>query len=886
MADWEKELRLRLSDLKLDPMQEAEIVEEFSLRLEDRFTELLAQGATEIQAKRIALDELLKDLSLFRELQPGDRAAPQDTIVFGADKKGRMIAQFLQDIRYAMRSWRKNPGVALLIVLTLALGIGANTAMFSVIYGALLRPLPYPEPDRLMLVQMTIPKLPRPGAFSVADYLDWRGQNESFEEIAVYGNRLFNLSGEFPAEQIQGVIVSPGFFSVLGVKPLLGGVFSPEMERGGDNRIVILSQKLWERRFGADPQIIGRPITLNEDRYTVIGVLPDGFKYFNDEPGIWTAFASTPPTRRGPFFLTGLGRLRPGMSSSQAVAELKGIRQSGFGSTAHVGFVATPLRDHVIGNHRKGLLLLLGAVGLVLLIALVNVANLQLARAAGRQREIAIRSAMGASRGRLMRQLLTESLLLASAGGLLGLALAFWGIELLKEFGAAQIPRLHEIGLDLRMLGFTAVASLFCGFGFGLAPALQVAGIDLNQMLNESGRSLGQSAGQSRWRNGLVALEVAMAVVLLVGAGLLMNSLIHLHRAPLGFQPEQLLTMQIAPTGPRYNGPEPIRQFYRDFLDRVSALPGVESAAYSMSLPPNLLRFSEEISVEGAADQTAPVAPMIPISPGFFHTLGAPLLAGRTFNDRDTGQTSLVAIVNEALARRYFPGQNPIGKRVRQGGPDRTFPWMEIVGVVGDLKYRGLHTPVEPVVYRPFAQMMLKPVYLAIRSRLDESDLIPAAQNALRSIDPTVPAANIRTMPQLMSEAVSEPRFRSSMLGLFAFLALALSMVGVYGVTSYTVGERIHEMGVRIALGAQTRDILSMVLKRGMSPVLIGLAVGLSAALALTRLIESELFEIGRYNPWTLCTVSFGLLGAALLACWRPARRATEVDPMRVLKCD
>jgi putative ABC transport system permease protein len=805
---------------------------------------------------------------------------------------------FWQDVRYGLRSLFRARGVTLVAVLTLGLGIGANTAIFSVFSGLLLRPLPYPEPERLSVVWMARAGEPQGRSpLSEADFLDWRAQNRAFERVAAFADNGYSLTGLGEPEELRGAVVTAEFFSALGAQPALGRVFTTGDDEPGRERLVVLSHELWQRRFAADPQVLGRVIALNGRSRTIIGVMPPGFQFPPDVPGmtrgrvqLWSVLSLEPPPRRGPYFLWGVARRGGATSAEQADADLRAIGQRIAQEhpldNAQTTFVAATLREFLVGDVRAALWVLLGAVAFVLLIASVNVANLLLARAAGRESEIAIRTALGATRWRIARLLLTESVLLALLGGGLGVALAYWGVDTLRAISPENLPRLDEVRLDGQVLIFTLATALLSGILCGLAPAAHARG-ELNESLKEGGRSGTSGRGRSAMRNLLVVSEVALALVLLIGAGLMLNSFLRLQRVSPGFTPEKILTVQISLPGARYEKDDQVSGFYTRLLERISARPEVQEAGIGISLPPNRLSITDTFTVEGrdAAAGEAPLAAVLFVSPGYFRALGVPILRGRNFDEQDRPGAPLVVIINDTLARRFFAGEDPVGKRIRVGGPERpTAPWMEIVGVVGDLRFDGLGAEAQPTYYEPHAQVGWWYTYLVMRTRQEPHALIPAVREAVWSIDRDLPVAGFKTMEELMAESVAQPRFRTLLLLAFGALALLLAGVGVYGVLAYSVAQRNQEIGIRVALGAQRGDIVALVLGHGMKLTVVGLALGAAGAFALTRVLSSLLFQVSPTDLVTFTAAAAVLAGVALLACYLPARRATRVEPLVVLR--
>jgi putative ABC transport system permease protein len=841
---------------------------------------------------------------LVRSGVPQHEAMRQAQIEFGGiervkeesrEARGVTLAEsVVQDLRYGVRMFVKNPGFTAAAVIALAVGIGANTALFSVVNGVLLRPLPYRDPSRLVVVSLLNQKTQETFPLCDADFLDWRAQNQAFTDVSAFSGNRFNLTGAGVPEQVMGDVVTAEFFSTLSVKPALGRTLLPDEDRPGSPRVVVLSYNFWQRRYGSNPGVIGQTLVLNGSSSTVIGVMPPRFLP-SPQTALWTNLVMDPPTFRGPYYLTGQARLKPGVTIEQGRAELgiiaHRIEQQNPLTNSNMSFRVTPLEEAIVGDVRPSLLVLLGAVAFVLLIASANVANLLLARAATREKEVSIRAALGASPARLTRQLLTESVLLAAIGGLLGLLLARWGVKLLLELGPGNLPRFEEIAIDGRVLGFTCLISLASGILFGLVPAVQSGRSDLNKSLKEGGRNAADGQGRSRARSILVVAEIALSVVLLAGAGLMLKSFLRLQAVNPGVNPDNALTMQISLPQQQYHDDGQLISFYQHLLEKVQTLPGVESAGVGMSLPPNLLEVTDYFTVEGqgaVSERMLGLADLVFASPDYFRALGVPLIKGRYFVAADRADTAKVAIVNQTLARHYWPNENPIGKRLKTGGMERPKnPWMEVVGVVGDIKYSGLDAAPEMVLYEPYQQAAWSSMYLVVRtsSKLDDpASLTSAVQNAVWSLDKDLPVAHIRTVKQLLSESVEQPRFRTVLLEIFALTALSLATVGIYGVLAYSVSQRRHEIGIRMALGAKRSDVVRQVVGQGMVLTSIGVGIGVTGAFALTRFLSRLLYGVRPTDPAIFVFVPLLMSCAALLACYVPARRATRVDPMVALR--
>ncbi len=893
MIDWKPEIRCRLMGLNLEPPREADIIEELAQHLEDRYAALLAEGLTPTRAYSGALAELSENELLARELRRVERTVTRQPVVLGTRRK-TMIGDTWQDLRFGLRSLLKNPTFTAIAVITLALGIGANTAIFSVVNAVLLRPLPYPQPERLLMVYgISLQAAQEKSPLCEADFLDWKSQNKVFESIAGFSTNRFNYTGGEIPEQIEGAWVTSDFFSTIGVQPALGRSFSPGEDLPGAPQTVVVSDGFWRRRLGSNPTVVGQQITLNARAFTVIGVAPAGFLFPEKDTELWAA-ERLAATRRGPYYMWGLGRLSPGGTLEQAQSEMdmiaRRVQDQINSPNRDWTWTSISLGERIVGKIRPALLVLLVAVLFVLLIASANIANLLLARATSREKEMSIRIALGASRERLLRQLLTESLLLSAIGAIAGLPLTIWGVNLLVALGPADLPRLHEITIDGRVLGFTSLIAVACGLIFGLAPALQSSRLNINESLKEGGRGSTDASGRRRVRVALVVIEIAFSLMLLVGAGLMLKSFIKLQSISPGFKPDHILTMHLTLPRANYDSDEKITTFYRQLVERVTAVRGVEAAALSISLPPNNLEVSDSFSIEGKPwppGTSEPIVPILMTSPKYFTALGVPLLQGRDFNETDKLGSPLVVLINQTLAERYFPDESPIGKRLKNGGADRPRnPWMEIVGVVGDVTYSGLDSQPEPAYYTPLAQDAWRAAYLVVRAPLNPASLMPAIREQILALDKDMPIAKVATMDQLLSESVAQPRFRTLLLAIFAAIALVLASVGIYGVSSYSVTQRTHEIGIRMALGAQSGDVVKLVIRQGVELAAIGVAVGLAASFALTRLMEGLLFEVSATDRATFALVAALLVGVALLACWIPARRASIVDPMVALRSE
>jgi putative ABC transport system permease protein len=808
---------------------------------------------------------------------------------------------FWQDIRYGIRMLLKAPSISIVATIALALGIGANTAIFSVVNAVLLRPLPFANSEQLMNVWETdATRGYVRGSASYPNFVDWREQNHVFERMASYHANDFILTGRGESTRLQGAVVNADLFPLLGVAPVIGRGFLPDEDKPGESgRVVVLSQGLFQKRFNSDPNIVNQSIVLDGKNFTIVGVMPSAFQFpIQNEPvELWTTVAldregKEPITEeRGAHYMNVIARLKPGVSREQAQAEMTSIsarlEQQYPDKDLHKSSAVEPTLEALVSAIRPALLILLAAVGCVLLIACANVANLLLARAMTRHKEMAIRSALGASRMRVVRQLLTESILLSLAGGALGLVLAVWWSDLLVALGKENIPRALQVGLDWRVLAFTLVVSVLTGVIFGLVPALHSSKTELTESLKEGGRGSGEGARRNRTRGVLVVSELAIAVVLLVGAGLLIQSLWRLRQVSPGFESQNLLTFVVGIPEVKYPTDKQA-QFYHDLVARVESLPGVRSATAVIPLPlsGDMFRISFETEGRPIAKGDLPSADFFAISDGYFKTLGVSILKGRDFTVRDNKQAPGVIIVNQAFAQKFFPNEDALGKRIKPGiTTDANEPAMrEIVGVVSDVRNRNLSSELRAGYFVPVAQVPINQMTVVVRTTNDPHSLITAVQNEVHSMDKELPVYNVKTMDEYISATVAAPRFNTTLLVIFASVALVLTIVGLYGVMSYSVAQRTNEIGIRMALGAQTRDVLRLIVSQGFKLVLVGLGIGLIGAFALMRVISSLLFGVTTKDPLTFAAVAVLLAFVALLACYIPARRATRLDPLRALR--
>jgi putative ABC transport system permease protein len=800
-----------------------------------------------------------------------------------------------QDIRYSIRMLVKNRGFAAVALLALTLGIGINTAVFSVVNAVLVRPLPYPNPSQLAAIWGVSERDGKDRqSLSYRDFEDFRDQTQTLAQVAVYDQAGIILTEGDEPEAIDGLFVTSDLFPLLGVSPSMGRAFTSDEDKVGAPRVVVISHNLWERRFNSDPDIIGKEIQLSTRPYTIIGVMPAGFRFPADTSKTDFIMPFAPVNadalaRRGVRSFRIAARLKPEVTIEQASAEINTISHSlaqQYPETNALNTaIAVSMREEIVGDVEPSLILLLAAVGFVLLIACANVANLLLARATSRQKEIAIRTAVGASRSRIIRQLLTESFVLALAGGLLGLLAALWSIDLLIAAGLANIPRINEVSLDGRVFGFTMAVSIFTGLIFGLVPAIGASKPDLNETLKEGGRSSTEGRHRNRLRGLLVISEVALSLVLLVGAGLLIKSFVKLSEVKLGFDTDNVLAVQIAPPRAKYPNPQDGANFFQQVIARTNELPGVESAGVVNMLPLSGSNMAITFTIEGrpVPPGQEPGASFRKVSTDYFRAMGIPVLQGRVFTERDTKDAPHVIIINETFARRYLPGELPLGKRIIIG--DDNPPPCEIVGVVGDIRHMGQDAEPAPEYYIPNLQDPARYMYLVARtSSPDSASMIAAVRSAIKQVNKNQYIPQVHTMNEMLAETVAGRRFSMMLVGAFASVALILAAVGIYGVISYSVTQRTHELGIRMALGAQTSDVLRLVIVQGLSLAIVGVAIGLVAAFALTRLMSGLLFGVSATDPLTFAVISLILTGVALVACFVPARRAAKVDPIVALR--
>lgn len=904
-AEWRNALREQLAKLKLAPTREAEIVEELGQHLEDRYRELLAGGASESEARRAVFAELSESALLGHELSMVEREAASEPPILGA-RRMNLINDLLQDLSYGLRMLRKNPWFTAIAVLTLALGIGANTAIFSVVNAVLLRPLPFSEPDRLATFWATSGQ----EGLGKMQWTDWlfafiQERNQSFEALAGYnGGNGFNLTGSGEPDRLNGTVVTSDFFSVLRKNPFYGRTFLPQESTPGRDNVVILSHRLWQKRFGGDASIIGQAITLNNVPTQVVGIMPPDFD-FPEQTELWVPLTLNPYGPNESWYIDLIARLKAGLTTADAEREmgvlwdeysqLRNLPQGESGSFIRV----KPLMYLVVGEVRRPLLVLMAAVALVLMIACANIANLLLARGAVRSREIAVRCCLGASRGRIVRQILTESLVLSAIGSGLGLVLALWGVQIFNHFSPAefarieqldftgvQLPRIDEVRVDATVLLFAVAVALFTGLLFGLAPAFRSSRVDLHEAIKEGARDSGSRTNR-RLSNAFVVAQFALSLVLLTGATLLVKSFSKLLSVDPGFRAENVWTGRVDLPASKYPDDAALRRFYAQFLDRVQILPNVRAAGLCQRLPFFGGGDGNGFSAEGrepGQDEPLLNAWYRDVSPRYFTAMGIPIIRGRAFLDTDTETSPRVAVVDETLARRFWPGEDPVGKRIRIGRASWRTDLMTVVGVVASVKHRKLDEQSAYYVYRPVSQDIQPSMYLVARTEGSPESMTSAVRGQLASLDPDLPLFEVLTMDRAVAYSLTAKRVTNALLVAFAVTALLLALIGIYGVMSVNVTGRTREFGIRLALGAQPPDILWLVIGRGLKLAIAGAAIGVIGALWLMRFIEALLFNVTPSDPLILAGVALLLTVIALAACYFPARRATRVDPMGALR--
>ena len=881
MPDWREHIRQVLTELAIDPAREEEVVAELVQHLDDRYGACVAAGGSDDEARRTALDELADARLLVAELMHAKKRQPPLAAI--QDSRGGMLSGLWRDLRYGFRMIRRHPGFSSVAVLTLALGIAANGAVFSVIHAVLLQELPYTRPGELVMVWES---RPREGiddnVVSPADFLDWRARQRVFTSMAAAVPTTLTLSGAGEPEQLSASSVSAAFFSVLGVVPILGRDFTVEEEQAGRHRVVMLTHGLWQRRFAGTPDIVGTRITLSGEPYEVIGVLPASFRYGEQDVSVFSPIDFSTEDMRARFnhFLRVLARLKPGTTVAQAQENMDAISaqiqsEVELQNQGH-GASVIALREQLVGDVRSSLLILMAAVAFVLLIACVNIANLLLARGASRAREVALRSALGAGRFLIARQVVMECVALAACSALVAVPVAAWSVGTLQSFVPADIPRLNNAGLNVSVIAFMVAIALLTGLFFSLAPALQITRLNPNDALKEGAPSAGQF--RPRVRRTLVVTEIALAFVLLVGAGLMMRSLVNLFNVDAGFDSENVLTVPLAL--PRTSSPESTAVFFRELLVRLRARPAVAEAGFTTHLPMSGDDSRSGLGVEGRErdPREGPVRAHWRIAtPGYFAAMRLRLTQGRLPTEDETARRAPVAVINRTAAQRYWAGQNPIGRRLRILTPE----WREIVGVVDDVRHWGPSAEVNPEVYLPGVR---NPTQLVVRTSSDAAGVAGAIREEIRQLSPELPLSQMRTMDSVRGGAVASPRFYLILLGLFASVAFVLAVVGVYGVTSYTVAQSRTDIGIRMALGARGRDVVRQFVHEGLALTSLGVVIGAAGAYAVTRLLTALLFGVTPTDAPTFAGIATLMVAVAATAVYVPARRAANVDPLVALR--
>ena len=900
MPDWREEVARRVASLNLSPAREAEIVEEVSQHLEDRYQELAAGGATEEEARRMALEELSEKDLLARGLRQVEQEAMPEPVVPGGGGRKTFLASVWQDIRYASRVLRKDPGFAAVAVLTLALGIGANAAIFSFISSVLLRKPPVPEPDRLLMLRSKNPEgvwAADRSPVSAPDFLDWRAQSTSFAGIAAASFDDFTLSGEFEPECLSGARVSPNYFAVLRVAPILGRAFAAQEDQAGRARVVMLSERVWKRRFAADPQVVGRTVKVNGESCTVVGIVPSRLELWSFPADAWMPLVFSPDQLgsegRKTRFLAVFARLKPRVSETQAQAEMATLASRL--ATSHPetnqgwGASVKSLQEYSIedANVRTPMAFLMATVGFVLLIACANLANLLLARNSGRQREFAIRTALGAGRVRLARQLLSECLLLSLTGGSLGLLLAYFTAQLIRakmNWNEYAFALGQTISIDGRVLLFALAVSGAAALIFGLAPALRISRPDLNAGLKDNARSTTAGRETHRLQNLLVAGELGLSVILLTGAGLFVENFLEELRSNVGMNPGNLLTATVSLRGPAYQPPSKQVAFFQAVLRRLESSSQVESAALTTDLPvtfPGGVRFTVEGQLAPTPDER-PAAGHYAVSPGYFETIQTPLLAGRAFLASDDADAVPVVIVDTAFAHKYFAGQNPLGRHIRLG--DEGSPWSEVVGVVREVSEMVGQNKPRPHIFVPFLARPDLTMRLVVRTRTEPTSFSASLRRAVWALDKDQAVTDVQSMEHVVHDSSQGDDLMAGLMGTFAAIGLTIAAIGIYGLLAYLVGQRTHEIGVRMALGARPSEVLALIMRGAMFLVLSGVAVGFLVSLGLPRLFAASFTGFQVHSGWILTGTPLAVILVAFASCYVPARRATKVDPMVALR--
>ena len=900
MNNWTVVVRDRLTHLSGEPA-DPELVEELAAHLTELYDDALAEGLSPPDARARALHVLDASDRLRETLQARQPAMTRRISAWSRQEiapgrsKGVLMSwsSISRDARHAVRMILNAPAFSLIAICTFAVGIGVNTAVFSVINGVLLHPLPYPDADQITMIWMDNRRQGiKEDITSYPNYRDWRDQNSSFAHVAGVTPSSFTLTGVGEAERLMGAETTANFFAVMGLPPVIGRTFAVENEVEGQDSVTVISHGLWQRRFGGAHDVIGRTITLNGRPHEVIGVMPAALQ-MPEKTELWKPLAPSKEELegRGFFWLPVMGRLKPGISVEQAQAEMTGIAsrlEQTYQANRGFGVYLESLREQLIGDVERPLIILLSAVGFVLLIACANLANLMLGRTSARRKEIAIRSALGAGRGRVIRQIVTETFVLALIGAALGLILAYWTTGFFVALGGETIPRADVIGLSGPVLAFALLLATAAALLAGIVPAIQAARADVADHLREGGRQSGATASR-RTRSVLVAAEVALALVLLTGAGLLVRTLWSMQTKPRGFTTENVAKVTIGLSAVSYPRPENAREFWARLLDRVRALPGVEAAATTTGVLQPVVTNSGTFSFEGKPPlppEERAEFPVERVSPGFFETLNIPLVRGRTFTEQDHATATLVIVINESLARMGWGDEDPIGRRMKSGGPDSTSPWLTVIGVIRDIHRADVTRAIRPELYRSSLQQTPGTQTLIVRTAGDPSSIIPLIRREVNALDPQLALYRVGTLEEEFAKTLTQPRFQATLLAVFAAIALLLAAIGVYGVTSHAVRQRTQEVGIRMALGAHRGEVLKLILTQHLQPAIAGLIIGVIGAVLLSRYIRSLLYGVGPTDPLTFTVTAGALLAVAAAASWIPAWRATRVDPLNALRTE
>ena len=898
MPNWTAIVRERLSAIGNDA--DAVVIEELAAHLAQIYDEAKDDGASDADAAAAAMrvleaSDLLRQTIAARRPRVSQQVRQWSRLDAAPIEKGSWMSRFnvAGDIKHAMRMIVRSPGFSAIAIVTFAIGIGINTAVFNVVNGVLLRPLPYPDADRITMLWMDNRRQNiREDITSYPAYMDWKTQSTSYAHMSAYVPSAFSLTGAGEPERLIGAAVTASFFDVMGITPSMGRVFGIESETPGKDGVVVLSHGLWQRRFGGVNDVLGKTISLNGRPREVIGVMPPALQW-PDDAELWTPLAPVQQQRdsRNSFWLPVIGRLQPGIPIEQAQAEMTAIGErleQAYPTTKGYGVYVVGLQQQLVGNIERPLFVLLASVGFVLLIACANLANLMLGRTAARRKELAIRTALGAGRGVLMRQIVIEAFVLAVAGGLAGIALAYWATSFFVNLGGDSIPRQDAIAIDARVMAFALVLATIAALLSGLVPALQGSRKKVVDDLREGSRQ-GSGGASRRTRNALVAAEVALSLILLTGAGLLVRTLWTMQQAPRGFDATRVAMMTISPPATSYPQPPDVVSFYNRMLDRVRALPGVENAASGTGVLQPLITNSGIFSIEGKPvppPEERVEYPIELVSPGYFETIGMRIINGRGFTAADDANAPPVAVVNETFARTAWPGEDPIGRRIRPGDDTSQAPWQTVVGVIADAHRAEVTRAIRPEIYRSTLQVTPRTQTLFVKTSGDPEAIVASVRREVQAIDPQLPLFRVTTLEREVGATLAQPRFQAVLLAVFAVVALLLATIGIYGVTSHAVGQRTQEVGIRMAMGAARRDVLRLILLQHLQPALIGLAIGVAGALALSRFLQSLLFGVAATDPATFSLVALALLVVAAAACWIPARRATRVNPVVALRAD